>query len=87
MTFVEPLYPSASHQAVLLSTDREIGAAEYARLRPHVARAYVIEFDGRERRTVVREGYFGGGAESGCEEGGAGAGAGGPGAGAGNVQA
>ena len=84
---VDRFYPSASHQTVLLSTDREIGAAEYARLRPHVARAYVIEFDGRERRTVVREGYFGGGAKSGGEEGGAGTGAGGPGAGAGNVQA
>ena len=95
---VDRFYPSASHQTVLLSTDREIGAAEYARLRPHVARAYVIEFDGRERRTVVREGYFGGGAKSGGkeggsgtgsggEEGGAGTGAGGPGAGEGNVQA
>ena len=84
---VDRFYPSASHQTVLLSTDREIGAAEYARLRPHVARAYVIEFDGRERRTVVREGYFGGGAESGGEEDSGGTGAGGPGAGAGNVQA
>ena len=95
---VDRFYPSASHQTVLLSTDREIGAAEYARLRPHVARAYVIEFDGRERRTVVREGYFGGGAKSGGKEGGsgtgsggkeggAGTGAGGPGAGEGNVQA
>ena len=56
---VDRFYPSASHQTVLLSTDREIGAAEYARLRPHVARAYVIEFDAGERRTAVREGYFG----------------------------
>ena len=53
-------YPAASHQMVLLSTDREIGAREYARLRRHVARAYVIEHDPERRRTVVREGYFGG---------------------------
>ena len=88
---VDRFYPSASHQTVLLSTDREIGAAEYARLRPHVARAYVIEFDGQERRTVVREGYFGDGGgrggrrgRGGGKEGGAG---GGPGAGTGSVQA
>ena len=53
-------YPAASHQMVLLSTDREIGAREYARLRRHVARAYVVEHDPEQRRTVVREGYFGG---------------------------
>ncbi len=58
---VDRFYPSASHQTVLLSTDREIGPAEYARLRPRVARAYVIEFDGDGRRSAVREGYFGDG--------------------------
>ena len=89
---VDRFYPSASHQTVLLSTDREIGAAEYARLRPHVARAYVIEFDRDERRTVVREGYFGGGGGGGAGAGGRGEGdgagdAGGPEAGTGDVQA
>ena len=58
---VDRFYPSASHQTVLLSTDREIGPAEYARLRPRVARAYVIEFDGDGRQSAVREGYFGDG--------------------------
>ena len=58
---VDRFYPSASHQTVLLSTDREIGPDEYERLRPRVARAYVIEFDGEGRRSTVREGYFGGG--------------------------
>lgn len=91
---VDRFYPSASHQTVLLSTDREIGAAEYARLRPHMARAYVIEFDGQDRRTVVREGYFGDGdggegdaVARGGDEGGSGTDAGGPEAGAGDVQA
>ena len=69
---VDRFYPSASHQTVLLSTDREIGPAEYGRLAPHVARAYAIEFDGARRRTAVREGYFGdgGGADEGSSAGG-----------------
>ena len=58
-------YPAASHQTVLLSTDREIGAAEYARLRPHVARAYRIEYDRERRRTIVHDGYFGDGGGNG----------------------
>ena len=70
---VDRFYPSASHQTVLLSTDREIGPDEYDRLRPRVARAYVIEFDGEGRRSTVREGYFGGGGagkyKAGLEEG------------------
>lgn len=71
---VDRFYPSASHQTVLLSTDREIGPAEYARLRPRVARAYVIEFDKDGRRSAVREGYFGdgGGKGGGGKGGGAG---------------
>ena len=58
-------YPAASHQTVLLSTDREIGEAEYARLRPHVARAYRIEYDRERRRTIVHDGYFGDGGGNG----------------------
>jgi len=58
---VGKFYPAASHQTVLLSTDREIGEAEYARLRPHVARAYRIEYDRERRRTIVHDGYFGDG--------------------------
>ena len=75
---VDRFYPSASHQTVLLSTDREIGPDEYERLRPRVARAYVIEFDGDGRRSSVREGYFGGGGEGGGGRGGGGGGRTGP---------
>ena len=68
---VDRFYPAASHQTVLLSTDREIGEAEYARLRPHVARAYRIEYDRERRRTIVHDGYFGdGGGGGGPEAGG-----------------
>ena len=65
---VDRFYPAASHQTVLLSTDREIGAPEYARLRPHVARAYRIEYDRERRRTIVRGGYFGDGGDGGGPE-------------------
>lgn len=65
---VDRFYPAASHQTVLLSTDREIGEAEYARLRPHVARAYRIEYDRERRRTIVHDGYFGDGGDGGGPE-------------------
>jgi DNA sulfur modification protein DndD len=57
---VERYFPQASHQVMLLSTDTEIRQEEVARLRQAgaVAREYLLDYDVKERRTAVREGYF-----------------------------
>ena len=57
----ERFYPSASHQTILLSTDKEIGRAEYENMRGLVSRSYRIECDPDRSNTDVHPGYFGGG--------------------------
>ena len=57
---VERFYPHASHQVVLLSTDREIGPREYEMLSGHVSRSYRISHDSERASTSVTRGYFGG---------------------------
>ena len=49
--------PRASSQCVVLSTDREIGHAEYAILEPHMSRSYTIEHDARTEAAVIHDGY------------------------------
>ena len=51
-------YPFASHQTILLSTDREIGHREYDRLLPHISRSYRLTHDDVKSVTTVSEGYF-----------------------------
>ncbi|MEM9492336.1 MAG: DNA sulfur modification protein DndD, partial [Myxococcota bacterium] len=55
---VERYFPYASHQVLLLSTDEEIDEHYFGRLRPHVGRSYLLDFDDRAGATSVREGYF-----------------------------
>ncbi len=55
---VERYFPHASHQVIILSTDTEIERSYFARLRPHVARAYLLSFDEATQATVPTEGYF-----------------------------
>jgi len=54
----EEFYPFASHQMILLSTDREIGPKEYKRLLPYTSRSYKITCDNKVSITTVSEGYF-----------------------------
>src|SRR6185436_7598303 len=42
---LERYFPQASHQVILLSTDKEIDEAAYAKLKPAVSRAYTLRFD------------------------------------------
>lgn len=49
-------YPHASHQIILLSTDREIGPSEYEKLSNYISRSYRIIHEGNA--TTVTEGYF-----------------------------
>ena len=55
---VKRFYPFASHQIILLSTDREIGANEFAQLSEHISRSYRITCNEQKSVTTVREGYF-----------------------------
>lgn len=55
----ERFYPHASHQMILLSTDREIGKDEYAKLADHTSRSYRITCDQSTSVTTLSEGYFG----------------------------
>ncbi|QWV98228.1 DNA sulfur modification protein DndD [Geomonas nitrogeniifigens] len=55
---IDLYFPFASHQVILLSTDKEIDEEYYNRLKPSVSHAYTLDFDDNERTTRVRKGYF-----------------------------
>jgi DNA sulfur modification protein DndD len=54
----DKFFAHASHQVVLLATDTEIDEATYRRLRPRVARSYVIVYDDATRGSRVSEGQL-----------------------------
>lgn len=51
-------YPEASHQVVLLSTDKEIGAKELTTLQDHVTRTYLVRHNEQTKVSDLTEGYF-----------------------------
>ena len=55
---LEHYFPWASHQVVLLSTDKEIDKASYRRLEPAIGRAYRLEYSDAAKSTTVHPGYF-----------------------------
>jgi DNA sulfur modification protein DndD len=55
---IERYFPQASHQVILLSTDEEIGAPEYQRLRKNISRSYTLSFDDNLDGSIVKKGYF-----------------------------
>lgn len=55
---VELFFPHASHQMMIFSTNTEVDKQYFDRLRPHVARAYNLEYCEESKSTVVKEGYF-----------------------------
>lgn len=55
---VSNYFPAASHQVLLLSTDKEIDAGYYEKLAPFVSHSYLLEFSEVEKTTEVRKGYF-----------------------------
>lgn len=55
---VDRFYPFASHQLILLSTDREIGLDEYAELSKYTSHSYQITCDESKSTTTVTDGYF-----------------------------
>jgi DNA sulfur modification protein DndD len=55
---VDNYFPAASHQVVLLSTDEEINGRYYSRLKPKVAREYVVHYDAALGSSRIERGYF-----------------------------
>lgn len=55
---VDRYFPAASTQVLLLSTDEEIDAALYARLRPQLARTYLLVHDDASGTTTIRDGFW-----------------------------
>lgn len=55
---IQRYFPNASHQVILLSTDKEIDREYYEQLKPFVGREYLLSFDEAAGKTSVREGYF-----------------------------
>ena len=51
-------FPEASHQLILLSTDKEVDQQYFDELRPYLLHSYLLDFDMKNRRTVIKEGYF-----------------------------
>jgi len=51
-------FPFASHQVVLLSTDKEIESDHLASLAPYITREFTLVHDDREGFTRIVDGYF-----------------------------
>ncbi|MDI1496288.1 MAG: DNA sulfur modification protein DndD [Cenarchaeum symbiont of Oopsacas minuta] len=54
---IESFYPFASHQIVMLSTDKEIDQKEYTKLRNYISKTYSLVQDGSSRVTNIIDGY------------------------------
>jgi len=55
---VERYFPQASHQVLLLSTDEEIVNGYHQKLKPAIARHYLLDHDEKAGRTAMKSGYF-----------------------------
>lgn len=59
---IQNFYPEASHQTIMFSTDTEVVDSYYDMMRPYLSGTMLIRHDAGENRSVVGDGYFGGGA-------------------------
>ena len=55
---VDNVYPNASHQLIIFSTNGEIDEKFYSRLKPHIGRSYLVDFDRNKRASSIHPGYF-----------------------------
>lgn len=55
---VEKFLPEVSHQTLVFSTDKEIEADDYLKLRPYLTRAYMMVYSDAEGCTKTKAGYF-----------------------------
>ena len=58
LSVVQSYFPRASHQVVLLATDAEVDDQMLAWLSPAISRAYHLDYDASQGKTVVREDVF-----------------------------
>ena len=56
-SLVQEFYPER-HQTIILSTDSEINYEYYKKLQPYISSSYVIQYNSREGKTVIQNGYF-----------------------------
>jgi DNA sulfur modification protein DndD len=57
-TLVKSYFPHASHQVLLLSTDKEIDEHYFNQLKPFIGRTYHLEFDDTQGNSQIKTGYF-----------------------------
>jgi len=55
---VKNYFPKASHQVILLSTDREIDENLYGKIQKVTSQEYLIEYNQEHQSSEIREGYF-----------------------------
>ena len=55
---VEKFLPSASHQTLIFSTDKEIEFEYFKSLKPYLSRSYVMVFSHEDGATKCHDGYF-----------------------------
>ena len=55
---IERFYPHASHQMIILSTDKEIDKTEYVKLRPSIKKSYHIVHNDDDLSSSIKNGYF-----------------------------
>ena len=55
---VEQFFPNASHQTIILSTDTEINYEHYKKLKPHIEKSFVIQYDSDKGKTIKYDRYF-----------------------------
>ena len=57
-SLVESFFPETSQQTIVLSTDSEVDANYYKKLKPYISKSYTIDFDTSKGKTKIHEGYF-----------------------------
>lgn len=57
---VQNYYPNASHQVILLSTNKEIDSELFHKLEPFISTSYLLEYSDDTRGTEIKDGYFDG---------------------------
>ncbi len=57
-SLVESFFPETSQQTIVLSTDSEIDANYYEKLKPYISKSYTINFDSTTGKTKIHDGYF-----------------------------
>jgi DNA sulfur modification protein DndD len=55
LSVVQNYFPRASHQVILLATDAEVDGQMLTWLAPAISRAYHLDYDASQGKTVVRE--------------------------------